>query len=243
MSTNKVVISNIIETTSKITLKFRPLADVSMVNFTYKVSGSEAKNKQWRADYAASGATYSVEVDGEFENVSVYCTLIFYFKDGEHTYYVGPFYLHPETMKSSVPTEDFLGWSSCTSNSCTLGFGNDTDLSDKGYTVQTCLTKAGSTVVRSWYNRPYKSHYAISYVYLDPESWYRFSVRLVDSSGNASAILTTLFRTESNQLTLTYNLDGVLKRASVFYNDGGTVKRVIAGYRNEKGEIVKVNNA
>lgn len=243
MATNKVVISNIIETTSKITLKFRPLSDVYLVNFTYKINGSEAKNRQWRADYAASGATYSVEVDGDFENVSVYCNLIFYFKNSDYPYYVGPFYLHPESMDSSVPTEDFLSWSSCTSNSCILAFGNDKDLSDKGYTVQTCLTKAGSTVVRTWYNRPYTSRYAIQYVYLDPESWYRFSVRLLDSSGKASAILTTLFKTEPNQLTLTYNIEGLLKKASVFYNDGGTLKRVIAGYRNEKGEIEKVKNA
>lgn len=106
---------------------------------------------------------------------------------------------------------------------------------------------------------------------LNPETSYTLYVRIVDNFGSKSDSATFRFKTLIDQLRIAYNSntyeeniltkDGVdilakngynlivdvlgrerLRKARVFYNDNGTIKKVKAVYFNKKGKILRHTN-
>lgn len=62
---------------------------------------------------------------------------------------------------------------------------------------------------------------------LTPETTYKVYIRMVDNYGTASSSATVTFTTLVDQLKVDINVDGVIKKARVFYNDNGSIKKVI----------------
>lgn len=63
------------------------------------------------------------------------------------------------------------------------------------------------------------------------------------SGGEYGPLHVYFLTTEEEQLTITYNDQGTLKKASVYFNDAGTIKTVLEGYTNVNGELKQIKNS
>ena len=78
---------------------------------------------------------------------------------------------------------------------------------------------------------------------LKPNTNYKVCTWAVSNGGEWGCISIRFFTTGTDQLTITYNDQGTLKKASVYFNDAGTIKPVIEGYTNVNGELKQIENS
>lgn len=78
---------------------------------------------------------------------------------------------------------------------------------------------------------------------LKPNTNYKLCSWATSNGGEYGCINIMFFTTGTDQLTITYNDQGTLKKASVYFNDAGTIKTVLEGYTNVNGELKQIKNS
>lgn len=77
---------------------------------------------------------------------------------------------------------------------------------------------------------------------LDPETTYTFRLRVIDGTGHFSDILCSTQTTDIDQTRVGFNDGGHFKRARVWVNKDGKMKKVKRIYRNVGGSIKLIKN-
>lgn len=132
-------------------------------------------------------------------------------------------------MSLSQYTETRLGW-------MWSGF----QAVGSGYSYEYSLEKEGASQPE-WYTFKY-NYEQMFFDGLDPETTYTFRIRMKDSRGYYSDVLCSTRTTDIDQTRVGFNDGGHFKRARVWVNKDGKMKKVKRIYRNVGGSIKLIKN-
>lgn len=109
-----------------------------------------------------------------------------------------------------------------------------------GYSYEYSLEKEGASQPE-WYTFKY-NYEQMFFDGLDPETTYTFRIRMKDSRGYYSDVLCSTQTTDIDQTRVGFNDGGHFKRARVWVNKDGKMKKVKRIYRNVGGSIKLIKN-
>lgn len=94
---------------------------------------------------------------------------------------------------------------------------------------------------KTWNVSPDNADGSIKIANLSAETNYRITTKVVDRNGTVRYTGSNFatFTTPADQLKIAFNQSGRLKIARVYYNSGGSIKKVKKVYRNNNGNIKK----
>ena len=109
-----------------------------------------------------------------------------------------------------------------------------------GYSYEYSLEKEGASQPE-WSTFKY-NYEQMAFDGLDPETTYTFRIRMKDSRGYYSDVLCSTETTDIDQTRVGFNDGGHFKRARVWVNKDGKMKKVKRIYRNVGGSIKLIKN-
>lgn len=109
-----------------------------------------------------------------------------------------------------------------------------------GYSYEYSLEEEGASQPE-WYTFKY-NYEQMSFDGLKPETTYTFRIRMKDSRGYYSDVLCSTQTTDIDQTRVGFNDGGHFKRARVWVNKDGKMKKVKRIYRNVGGSIKLIKN-
>lgn len=109
-----------------------------------------------------------------------------------------------------------------------------------GYSYEYSLEEEGASQPE-WYTFKY-NYEQMFFDGLKPETTYTFRLRMKDSRGYYSDVLCSTETTDIDQTRVGFNDGGHFKRARVWVNKDGKMKKVKRIYRNEGGSIKLIKN-
>ena len=109
-----------------------------------------------------------------------------------------------------------------------------------GYSYEYSLEKEGASQPE-WSRLDYNVE-QMFFDGLDPETTYTFRLRMKDSEGYYSDVLCSTQTTDIDQTRVGFNDGGQFKRARVWVNKDGKIKKVNRIYRNVGGSIKLIKN-